>query len=64
MIIHGMLSKSECSDDESIQASIIISLTDKFDIIEEESDEDCLFRALSRGCFGSPDYHFDIRESI
>ena len=22
------------------------------------------FRALSRGCFGSPDYHFDIRESI
>ena len=64
MIIHEMLSESECSDDESIQASIITSLTDKFDIIEEESDGNCLFRALSRGCFGSPDYHFDIRESI
>ena len=38
MIIHEMLSESECSDDESIQASIITSLTDKFDIIEEESD--------------------------
>ena len=59
-----MLSESECSDDESIQASIITSLIDKFDIIEEESDGNCLFRALSRGCFGSPDYHFDVRESI
>ena len=64
MIIHEMLSESECSDDESIQASIVTSLTDKFDIIEEESDGNCLFRALSRRCFGSPDYHFDIRESI
>ena len=59
-----MLSESECSDDECIQASIITSLTDKFDIIEEESDGNCLFRALSIGCFGSPDYHFNIRESI
>ena len=64
MIIHEMLSELEFSDDESIQASIITSLTDKFDIIEEESDGNCLFRALSRGCFGSPDYHLDIRESI
>ena len=30
MIIHEMLSESECSDDESIRASIITSLTDKF----------------------------------
>ena len=59
-----MHSESECLDDESIQESIITSLTDKFDIIEEESDGNCLFRALSRRCFGSPDYHFDIRESI
>ena len=64
MIIHEMLSESECSDDESIQASIITSLTDKFDIIEVGSYGNCLFRALSRGCFGSHDYHFDIRESI
>ena len=59
-----MLSESEFSDDESIQALIITSLTDKFDIIEEESNGNCLFRVLSRGCFGFPDYHFDIRESI
>ena len=43
MIIYEMLSESECSDDESIQASIITSLTDKFDIIEEESDGNCFF---------------------
>ena len=64
MIIHEMLSESECSDDENTQASIITSLTNKFDIIEEEFDGNCLFRALRKGCFGSPDYHFDIRESI
>ena len=64
MIIHEMLSESECSDDESIQASIITSLTDKFDIMEEESDGNCLFRAISRGCFESPDCYFGIRESI
>ena len=64
MIIHEMLSESECSDDESTQASIITSLTHKFDIIEEEFDGNCLFRALCRGYFGSPDYHFDISESI
>ena len=58
-----MLSESECSDDENIQESIITSLTDKFYIIEE-SDGNCLFRALSGGFFGPPDYHSDIRESI
>ena len=42
MIIHEMLSESECSDDESIQASIITSLTNKFDIIEEEFYGNCL----------------------
>ena len=64
MIIYEMFSESECSDNENIQASIITSLTDKFDIIKEEPDGNFLFRALNRRCFGSPDYRFDIRESI
>ena len=64
MIIHEILSESEWSENEDIKASIITSLTDKFNITEEEPDGNCLFRALSRGCFGSPEFHGEIRESI
>ena len=32
---------------KDIQSSIITALTDKFDIVEQESDGNCLFRALS-----------------
>ena len=63
MVIHEILSESEWSENENIQASIITSLTDKFNITEE-LDENCLFRALSSGCFGSPKFQGKIRESI
>ena len=46
MTIHEILSESEWSENEDIQASIITFLTDKFNITEEEPDGNCLFRAL------------------
>ena len=51
-----------CYEKEDAQASIITALTDMFDIIYEEPDENWLFRALSRGWFGSPDYYSEVRE--
>ena len=64
MAIHEILSESEWSENEDIPTSIITSLTDKLNITEEEHDGNCLLRALSRGCFGSPEFHGEIRESI
>ena len=64
MIIHEILSESEWSENENIQASIITSFSDKFNITEEEPDGICLFLTLSRGCFESPEFHGEIRESI
>ena len=64
MAIHEIHSVSEWSVNENIQESIITFLTEKFNITEEENDEDYLFRALSRRCFGSPKFHWEIRESI
>ena len=63
MAINEILSESEWSENGDILASIITSLIDKFNITEE-SDGNCLFRALSRGFFGSPEFHGEIRKSI
>ena len=52
------------SEIEDIQSSIITALTDKFDIVEQEPDGNCLFRALSAGWFGSPTYFSEVRESV
>ena len=53
----------ECgSEIEDIQSSIITALTDKIDIVEQELDGNCLFRALSAGWFGSPTYFNEVRE--
>ena len=62
MAIHEILGESEWSENEDIQASIITSLTDKFNITEEKPDGNSLFRYLSRGCFGSPEFHGEIRK--
>ena len=43
MAIHEILSELEWSENEDIQASNISSLTDKFNITEEEPDGNCLF---------------------
>ena len=64
MAIHEILSESEWPENGDIHASIITSLTDKFNITEEEPDGNCLFRALSRGCFGSSEFHGEIWESV
>ena len=64
MAIHEILSESEWSENEDIQESIITSLTDRFNITEEEPDGNCLFRILSCGYFESPEFHGEIRESI
>ena len=40
--------ESECWHTEDVQAYIITNLTDKFNIIDQESDGILLFRALSR----------------
>ena len=63
MTINEILSESEWSENEDIRASIITPLPDKFNITEE-AHGNCLFRALSRECFGSPEFHVEIRESI
>ena len=39
-------------------------MANKFKITEREPNGNCLYRALSRGCFRSPEFHRDIRESI
>ena len=62
--IHKMHCESACSETEDVQASIITALTDMFDIIYEELDGNWLFRALSRGWFGSLDYYSEVREVL
>ena len=44
-----ILTEESGSEIEDIQNSIITALTDKFDIVEQEPDGNCLFRALSAG---------------
>ena len=62
--IDEVFTESSWSDIEDIQSEIITALSDKFDIIKEESDGNCMFWALSRGWFGTPLCHNKIRESI
>ena len=59
-----MHSESECSETENVQASIITALIDIFDIIYEDPDGNWLFKALSRGCFGSSDYNSEVWEIL
>ena len=44
-----ILTEESGSEIEDIQSSIITALTDKFDIVEQEPDGNCLFRAQSAG---------------
>ena len=44
-----MLTEENGSEIEDIQSSILTALTDKFDIVEQEPDDNCLFRALNAG---------------
>ena len=59
-----ILTEESGSEIEDIQSSIITALTDKFDIVEQEPDGNCLFRVLSAGWFGSPTYFSEVRESV
>ena len=59
-----ILTEESGSEIEDIQSSIITALTDKFDIVEQEPDDNCLFRALSAGWFGSSTYFSEVRESV
>ena len=63
MAIHEILSESKWEENEEIQKSIITSLTDKFNITEEEPDGNNLSRVLSRGWFESTEFHGEIKES-
>ena len=62
--IDEVFTESSLSEIEDVQSKIITALSDKFDLIKEESDGNCMFRALSRGWFGTPLYHNKIRKSI
>ena len=62
--IDEVFTESSWSEIEDIQSEIITALSDKLDLIKEESDGNCMFRALSRGWFGTPLCHNKIRESI
>ena len=59
-----ILTEESQSKIEDIQSSIITALTDKFDIVEQETDGNCLYWALSAGWFGSPTYFSEVRESV
>ena len=59
-----MLTRQSGSEIEDIQSFIITALTDKFDIVEQEPDGNCLFRALSAGWFDSPTYFIEMRENV
>ena len=56
-----MLTEESGSEIEDIQSSIITALTDKFDIVEQEPNCNCLFRALSAGWIGSSTYFSEVR---
>ena len=47
--IDEVFTESSWSEIEDIQSEIITALCDKFGIIKEESDGNCMFRELSRG---------------
>ena len=51
--IDEVFTESSWSEIEDIQSEIITALSDEFDIIKEESDGNCMFRALSRCWFGT-----------
>ena len=59
-----ILTEESGSEIEDIQSFIITALTDKFDIVEQEPDGNCLFRTLSAGWFGSLTYFSEVRESV
>ena len=54
----------EDSKDEAQVRGFSNSITDVFDLHEEEGDNNCMFRALSRTSFGSPDYHKEVRSQV
>ena len=56
--------ESEFSETEDVQVSIIKALTYMLDIIYKEQDGNWLFKALSRRCFISPDYFYEVREIL
>ena len=51
---------------ESEQHSFVFSnnLNDIYNLIQEDSDNNWMFRALSRTTFGSPEYHREIRVQV
>ena len=54
----------EDSKDEAQVRWFSNSITDVFDLHEEEGDNNCMFRALSLTTFGSPDYHKEVRAQV
>ena len=59
-----ILTEDSGSEIEDIQSSIITALTDKFDIVEQEPDGNCLFRSQSTSWFGSQTYFSEVRKSV
>ena len=54
----------EDSKDEAQVRWFSNSITDVFDLHEEEGDNNCMFSALSRTTFGSPDYNKEVRALV
>ena len=60
-------SSEEIEEDSKNEAQVrgfSNSITDIFDLHEEEADNNCMFRALSRTTFGSSDYHKEVRAQV
>ena len=61
---HEILSESDCSEIEENKAEFVTTIMDLFDIYNEDGDGNCLFRAISRLTYGTPDHHKEIRETV
>ena len=60
-----ILTESNCSlKIEHWKFTFSNKLHDIYNLIREEGDNNCMFRALSRTTFGSPEYHSSIRVQV
>ena len=61
---HEILSESDCSEIEENKAEFVATITDLFYIYNEVGDRNCLFRAINKLTYGTPDHHQEIRETV
>ena len=61
---HEILSESDCSESEENKSEFVIIIMYLFNIYNEDGDDNCLFKAISRLTYGTPDHYTEIRETV